>query len=153
MYSQPKLASPFEGNETFVLYKPIADVIGTIVEQSKVGVQYAISEDETLTVKSDSAFFLTKITKDIDTVFNPRIDEVLNFEAEIQLVNNSLSRIVSVVKAFDYLADVVALSIEGTDFKVKIYNADLTRSFDYTFPVLGSKDYEKQGHQSYRRSS
>lgn len=137
-----RVNSPFGQSEDFIMYKAVIDVLSILADISKSDLRwrYSVSEKDggMLYISCDNNLYfeLPTIGKEkIPEFYNPEVARILNFEANIVIVNDAILRLTSIVKLVDYLADSVSIEFGKRDIVLKIYSTDMSKSTSYKFPI------------------
>jgi hypothetical protein len=130
-----RVNSPFASETTVLLYKAVVDLLGILMDISKVEVKYAFVENK-LIVEADGLIYCEMpVSTKIDEHFSPTVAKTLEFTADIVIVNDSMPRLFSLVKSLDYLSDIVTVSFTKDTMKVTLSNQGMTRHSDYPFMI------------------
>lgn len=131
-----KLRSPFsEEDHDMLLFKSAVDLLGILMETSKVDVRYK-HEKDLLVIHSDGLIYCeVPISDKIDDHYSSAVANSLKFEADIVIVNDSLSRLFSLVKSLDYVSDIVTVAFSKEFMTVSMYSTDMKRKSDYKFAI------------------
>lgn len=133
-----KADSPFEAEDSFVLYKQVADVIATLAEQTVTSLKYSINES-IMSINCDENTYLEVQIGAEDKVqefLSPTISYTLDFNPDIALINDNLARLVSITKSLDYLSDIVTLSVQPKQIGFIITSENQSKSSTYSFPII-----------------
>lgn len=135
-----KVKSPFGDSPSFVLYKSVTDVLGVLSDLAKADIKYTVDAEEGLLyVFADGATYLEMPIGPEDKVvefYSPGTETLLKFDADIVVVNDSIFRLISLVKALDYLSDIVAIEFQKTKMLFTIFAADMQKPSVYEFPII-----------------
>lgn len=129
--------SPFSGEENFVLYKQVADILAILAEFSKTNVKYGIHGD--IMALDAEGFYAEVQIGDEDKVkefLSPTADANLNFNATVQIVNDNVLRIITVVKNLEYLSDIVNLEFTKDAMTLVISNQSQSKKSNYKFNII-----------------
>lgn len=135
--------SPFGETKDFVLWKAVTDLIAVLAETTKNSLNYYLDDTnpgkEKLVLLADGVIYCEcpfGPEQRVSEFYNPGIEQLLNFEASVSIMGDSLLKLVALVKNLDYLSNIV--SIEFTDDKVRfvIYSQDMQKSSPYEFPIV-----------------
>ena len=66
----------------------------------------------------------------------PTVDESLKFDADIIIVNDSLLKLITIVKSLDYLSDIVSVTFDKEKIDLTIYSTNMSNPSVYTFPIV-----------------
>ena len=142
--------SPFGETKDFVLWKAVTDLIAVLAESTKNSLNYYLDDTnpgkEKLVLLSDGVIYCEcpfGPEQRVSEFYNPGIEQLLNFEASVSIMGDSLLKLVALVKNLDYLSNIV--SIEFTDDKVRfvIYSQDMQKSSPYEFPIVEGRPDNK----------
>jgi len=138
-YFSAKSKSPFGVSPDFIVYKAVADVLGILAEISKVDLKYELIENK-LILCCDGAIYCELPISGSDKVsefYSPSMEHALGFNADIVVLNDSLLRLIQVVKSLDYLSDIVTLEFNKVpELLFTINTTNQTKPSVYKFSVL-----------------
>lgn len=136
-----KVNSPFQDKEAkFLLFKSAVDLIGVLSEIAKLDIKYAI-EDDILHLEADGLIYCqVPITTKIEDHYSPSISKALDFEANISIVNDSIGRLVNLIKSLDYLSNIVTISFTKEEMILEFTNQNNTKKSAYKFQILEGND-------------
>lgn len=131
------IQSPFSGQEEFVLYKQVSDIIAVLSELSKVSISYTI-EDDIIAVSTEGFYVEAQIGvgEKVQEFLSPNAEVILGFKATTKIINDNLLRIITVVGGLEYLSDIVGLSFSKEAMTLTISNSDQTRVSPYKFNIV-----------------
>jgi hypothetical protein len=131
------IKSPFSGEEEFVIYKQVSDILAVLAEFSKVSLNYIIDGD-TMAVATEGFYVEVQIGigDKIQEFLSPNAEVILGFNATAKVINDNLLRIITVVGGLEYLSDIVDLEFTKEQLILKISNADQTRTSPYVFNIV-----------------
>lgn len=138
-----KIKSPFGDSDNFVVWQIVASILGVLSEVTKSQFLYSIEKDNDdqykLVVNTDGVIYcelpIGYGTK-VDEFYSPVVESLLNFEASIRVVNDSIIHLISLVKSVDYLSDIVTISFDKSVMKFVVYNTSMTKPSNYEFPMI-----------------
>lgn len=137
-----KVGTPFAEDAEFVIWQMVANILAIFADISKVGINYDVVEGEEadkLVVSCDGQFYcelpVGKREK-VEEFYSPVVDQLLNFDADIRVVNDSIIHLIGLVKSVDYLSDIVTISFEKSMMKFVIYDTAMTKPSVYEFPII-----------------
>lgn len=136
-----KSTSPFSGDEEFVIYKQVSDVIAILSELSKAGLTYSIDGD-IMAISCDGVFYAEVQIGDEEKVkqfLSPTADMALKFDASISIMNDNLLRLVTIVKSLDYLSNIVTLSFFKDKIQFVLASTNQTKKSVYDFQIVEGK--------------
>lgn len=130
--------SPFGESEDFVVYKQVSDVIGVLSELSKTALNYEI-EGSTITVTCDEGIWCKMpiaVGPKVQEYLSPTADQALKFEAPVVIINDSLIRLISTVKALDYLNNIVTIGFTSDKMYLDIVTSNNSKKSHYEFTIV-----------------
>jgi hypothetical protein len=129
--------SPFSGTENFVLYKQVSDILAVFAELVKTDIKYSVNEN-IMALDADGFYAEVQIgTEDkVKEFLSPTADANLGFNATVQIINDNLLRIVTVVGGLEYLSDIVTLSFAKDALTLLIANEAQTKKSPYKFNII-----------------
>lgn len=129
--------SPFSGDENFVLYKQVSDILAVLAEFSKTNVKYSLYDD-VLALNADGFYAEVQVGGEdkVKEFLSPTADINLGFNATVQIINDNLLRIVTIVKNLEYLSDIVTLEFSKEALTLLIANQNQTRKSPYKFNIV-----------------
>ena len=129
--------SPFSGDENFVLYKQVADILAVLAELSKTNVKYGIVDD-IMILDAEGLYAEVQIGGEdkVKEFLSPTADANLSFEANIQIVNDNVLRIVTIAKNLEYLSDIVTLAFAKDAMTLIISNQAQSKKSPYRFNII-----------------
>lgn len=131
--------SPFSEQFELLLYKPVVDLLGVLMELAKVDIKYDKGED-TMLLEADGLIYCeVPISVDITQHFSPAVAKSLNFDAEVVVMNDSMTRLFALVKSLDYLSDIVTVTFTDSEMKLTLHNQQMTKSSEYVFKITEGK--------------
>jgi len=131
-----RMNSPFKSDLSIAVFKPVADLIGSLVDASKLSLKVSLQNKGMLMMNCDGKIFAqAQVVTNIEQFFNPQVDQALSFNANMTVVNDSISHLMSIVKSFDYLNDTVSIQASQDELTVIVMNTDLTRKIPYKFAI------------------
>lgn len=142
-YFVAKTESPFGETQDFVIWKSVSDLIAVLSDVSKNSINYYLDSTvkgaEKIVLLADGSIYCEAPfgpEARVPEFYNPNIETLLSFNATVSIMNDSLLKLIALVKNLDYLSNIV--SIEFTDDKVKllIYSQDMQRHSTYEFPIV-----------------
>lgn len=135
--------SPFSGNDEFVLYKQVSDIIAVLAELSKVSLSYSI-EDEMIAISAEGFYVEAQIGvgEKVAEFISPNAEVILGFKATSKIINDNLFKIITVVGGLEYLSDIVGLEFTKDQMILTINNSDQTRTSPYKFNIIEGEPTE-----------
>lgn len=135
--------SPFSGNDEFVLYKQVSDIIAVLAELSKVSLSYSI-EDEMIAISAEGFYVEAQIGvgEKVAEFISPNAEVILGFNATSKIINDNLFKIITVVGGLEYLSDIVGLEFTKEQMILTINNSDQTRTSPYKFNIIEGEPTE-----------
>ena len=133
-----KSKSPFSSDHSFVLYKQVSDVVATLAELSKAGVNYSIDGD-VMALQCDGNYYAeVQIGNEekVEQFLSATAEIALKFDATISIINDNLLRIISIVKSLEYLSDIVTLSFSKTEMQLTVTSANQGKKSTYKFNIV-----------------
>lgn len=129
--------SPFSGDENFVLYKQVADILAVLAEFSKTNVKYGIVDD-IMILDAEGLYAEVQIGGEdkVKEFLSPTADANLAYEANVQIINDNVLRIVTVVKNLEYLSDIVTLEFTKDAMTLIISNQAQSKKSPYRFNII-----------------
>ena len=121
-----------------MIWKSVSEALSVLSEISKVDLKYTI-EGEYMYVNCDGQIycqFPNGSESKIEEFYVPTVDENLKFDAEIVIVNDALLKLISIVKALDYLSDIVSITFDKTSMTLTIFSANMTNPSVYNFSIV-----------------
>lgn len=139
-----KVKSPFSGEEEFVLYQAVANIIAIFAELSTVGVNYAVN-GEVMVLQTEGLYAEVQVGDEekVQQFTSPTTDAALGFNASVELVNDNLLRIITVVGGLEYLSDILTLSFTDDNLELIIANTNMSKKSSYKFNIIGGKPTNK----------
>lgn len=140
-----KVKSPFSGNQSFVLYKQVADVISILVDTTKSNLKYTI-KDSIIVIEKEGVYIEAQIgsSDKVNEFSSPTANIVLGFDAQVKIINDNLYRILSVVKNLEYLSDIVTLTFDNENISMIINSKNQSKQSVYKFRIVEGQP-EEQG--------
>ena len=136
-----KSKSPFSGDEKFLLFKQVSDIVGLLSEYTKVFLRYSVV-DNLVVINCDDNIYCEMPTSTGDKVnefLSPAAENLLNFKADISVMNDSFLRLLSIVKSLEYLSEIVTVSFTDDKMKLVIASTDHSKQSVYEFDILEGK--------------
>lgn len=132
--------SPFSGSENFVIYQAVANIIALFAELSTTGVAYQV-EDETLILSTGVYYAEVQIGSEekVAQFSSPTTEAALGFDATVQVVNDNLLRIITVVGGLEYLCDIISMNFTDEYLELIITNESQTKKSSYKFNITSGK--------------
>lgn len=133
-----KSTSPFNESPNFVVFIQVSSVLSTLADISKSNMHYDIVED-CLIVSSDSGFYCELPIGSEDKVnefISPAAEQILQFESNISVINDTFLRLITVVKTLDYLSDIVTIEFTKDKMKLIISTVNQNKTSTYTFDIV-----------------
>lgn len=131
--------SPFSEQFDLLLFKPVVDLLGVLMELAKVDIKYDKTE-ETMLLEADGLIYCeVPVSTDITQHFSPTVAKSLNFEAEVVVMNDSMPRLFALVKSLDYLSDIVTVSFSEDEMKLTLHDQQMTKTSNYQFKITEGK--------------
>lgn len=142
-----KIQSPFAVDAKFLIYKQVLEVIDALLKSSRITLKYQIIDDSTILLNCDDVILCNLPIGESDRVNEfltaPTVN-TLNFNAGVSVINDSITRIVSLVDALDYLSEVVSIECTDSEIVMTLYSKDMTKSSVYRYPVVEGTFENKQ---------
>lgn len=140
-----KVKSPFNENCNILLFKPVVDLLAVLMELAKVDIKYKVHEDgEVMYLEADGLIYCeVPISIDIEQHYSPAALKSLDFDADIVIVNDSMIRLLALVKSLEYLSDVVTISFTDDSMKLTLHNQQMSKSSEYEFKITEGTVKEK----------
>lgn len=134
------LASPFSGDVDMLVYKQVADAITTLCDISKDEVMYGIY-DKTLVVSSGSYYaeFPTQTGDKVNEFVSTSSNIALQFDANIEVVNDALEQLITIVRSLDYLSKNLTLRVSNLSMDFEVQLSNFSKSFTYSFPIASGR--------------
>lgn len=139
-----KVKSPFAEVEKILLFKPVVDLLAVLMELAKVDVRYDVISEDLMLIDADGIIRCeVPISTDIEQHYSPAVMRNLDFQASIVIVNDSMTRLLSLVKSLDYLSDIVTITFTDDEMQLTIHNQQMTKSSCYSFKIIDGQVKEK----------
>lgn len=139
-----KTKSPFGESKDCILFKAVSDILGIIATLSKVDIKYEIVENM-LFINCDGNIYcqlpLGPESK-IGDFYSPTIEQVLSFDSNVVVMNDTLVRLVNLVYNLDYLSDIIDIEFTKEDMKITIYSSALTNPSVYSLKIVEGEPEE-----------
>lgn len=135
--------SPFSGEERFVLYKQVSDIIAIFAELGKTNLHYGL--DGEVFVLRTEGFYAELLVGDDEKVkefSSPTAEANLSFNASVELINDNLLRIITIAGGLEYLSDIVTLDFSKEAMTLIINNQNNTKQSNYTFNIVAGAPEE-----------
>lgn len=132
-----KVRNPFEFGDMSIS-KIGMDLLGILTEVSKLAFN-AVRVENSLLVEVDGLWRAVIPVFKLDNVLIDKASEVTGFKGTMEVSNDELTKLVDVVKSFEYLSEVLEFKV-GKDLEVNIRSKDLTRKVSYNFPYTGQPE-------------
>lgn len=130
-----KVKNPFS-IDGFSLSKVCLDLLGILTEVSKITFNIAIVTNQ-MVIQVDGLWTVVIPIFKLDETLIQRAEDVTNFDANMNVANESLVKLVDVVRSFEYLSEVLEFKV-GEQLEVIVRSKDLTRKTTYQFPYTGT---------------
>lgn len=137
-YFAAKSKSPFVKSEDFILFKAVSEVLGVLSDVSKVDLRYKIQGDK-LIVSCDGMLYCELPIagqEKVEEFYSLTAENALKFDADIVVVNDSLLRLIQVVKSLDYLSDIVTIEFTKKKMILTITTSNQTKPSIYKFEIV-----------------
>ena len=137
-----KIKNPFGDCCDFIIYNMVVQSLGILSELSKNSIKYGIEHGEEQSIMSvlvDGTIyceFPIGGPERVEEFFSPVAQKSLDFEPNISILNDSLYRILTIVRALPYLSDIITISFEKDNFVFGISTVNFEKHMTYTFKVL-----------------
>lgn len=148
-YFAAKTDSPFGDSEDMVVWKAVTDILAVLAEISKVSIQYhcdaTTKGKEKIAVLTDNSIYCELPfgpSFRVPEFYNPSIENLFNYQADITIVNDSILKLVSLIKNLDYLSNIVSIEFTEDKLNFLIYSQDMQRHNKYEFPIVEGKPEE-----------
>lgn len=132
-----KVKNPFTFGDMSIS-KICLDLLGILTEVSKLTFNVAREEDN-LVFEVDGLWRVVIPCFKQDKVLISKSREVTEFEGTMEVSNESLAKLVDVVKSFEYLSEVLEFKVQD-QLEVCVRSKDLTRKIPYKFPYQGTPE-------------
>lgn len=135
--------SPFSGDQNFVLYKQVSDILAIFAELSKTNVKYGIHND-IMALNADGFYAEVQIGGEdkVSEFLSPTADINLGFNASVVVINDNILRIITIVRNLEYLSDIVTLEFTKEALNLTIANTNQTKSSIYKFSIVEGQPEE-----------
>lgn len=132
--------SPFSGDDDMVVFKQVADCISTLADIAKGEIRYGIGE-KSMTLKVDNYYAELPVAlgAKVDEFVSASANIALQFNADIEVVNDTLGQLISIVKSLDYLSKNIKLSFTDASMDFEISTSNFAKQFRYSFPIVAGR--------------
>lgn len=135
--------SPFSGGQNFVLYKQVSDILAVLAEFSKTNLHYGL-QDEVMTIVTEGFYAEVQVGGEdkVKEFLSPTAEINLGFNATVEIVNDNLLRIITIVRNLEYLSDIVTLEFSKEALTLLIANNAQSKKSPYTFNIIEGQPEE-----------
>lgn len=133
-----KINQPFSEPIEGVFFKGVVAHLGTLLAMAKQPLMFHFDENFAHINLDNKIFTRVPISRDVSKFYHPQTEHFFQKTTEIKIVNDNLLKIASLVKAFDYLNKVIALTFLDQELTVTIMSHSLKRKDDIKFPIQAS---------------
>lgn len=139
-----RVNSPFSEERDMLLIKSTVDLLGILMEISKVDIKYAKEGDRLYLLCDNLMYCETMVMDKIEDHFSPATARSLKFNATVSIVNDSMGRLFSYVRSLDYLSNIITVQFTKKEMSIILYNNNQTKKSKYDF-LISEGTVEEEG--------
>lgn len=134
-----KIDSPFKNTDDFIIYKVVSESLGILTDITKTDLTFDLHGD-ILAVNCDGVIYVEypiSVGEKVKEFYSPVAENSLKFKADISLANDSILRIITVVKSLEYLNNIVSIHFPSREEMVlQVFSQNFSKISSFEFKII-----------------